>query len=70
MCLGSNHQTIHCKATNDGVLKPCMKKVGSKQCGKYHCGFLHRYTKPVSNLTINNVTDDANPTVETVEPQN
>ena len=70
MCLGAGHQTIHCKATNDGILKPCMKKVGGKTCGKYHCGFLHRHTKPVSNLTINNTTNNDKSTAEAVQPQN
>ena len=48
----------------------CMKKVGGKTCGKYHCGFLHRHTKPVSNLTINNTANDDKSTAEAVQPQN
>ena len=73
MCLEPNHITINCKATKDGILKPCPKKVvNNKQCGKFHTIFLHRYSKPVSvsNLTINSTTDDAKASVETVEPQN
>ena len=73
MCLGLGHKTRECRDTNEGRLKVCHKKNDNdKECGGYHCGYLHfRQYKPTpaSNLTVNETKDNnhSEPAVEEVK---
>ena len=73
MCLGTKHNTRECRDTNEGRLKVCHKKNDNdKECGGYHCGYLHfRQYKPTpaSNLTVNETKDNnhSEPAVEEVK---
>ena len=42
MCLGLNHRTRECPATQEGFLKKCSVREDNVECGRYHCRYLHK----------------------------